>query len=240
MTVQLYLGDCLDILPTLEAGSVDAVVVDYPFSFSNNGWDCTKTDALALIHDTVQESVRLLNDNGSIFAMLGPDTVADAAIWCRSNGLSLVNWIIWRFDLGYHPTTRFKSRAYHILWHAKGDWCFNGDAVRIPHKTQDKRNNPNGAIPSDVWTDISEPRKNSAEYAGHNGQKPEALLERIVKAASNEGDTVLDFTMGSGTTGVACVKTGRNFIGIEIDPDYYAIAEKRIAEAQMQPRLEGI
>jgi len=57
---------------------------------------------------------------------------------------------------------------------------------------------------------------------------------------TDEDDTILDPFMGSGTTGVACVKTGRNFIGIEIDPDYYAIAEKRIAEAQMQPVLEGL
>ena len=71
-------------------------------------------------------------------------------------------------------------------------------------------------------------------------QKPIALLEYLVKTYTNEGDTVLDFTMGSGTTGVACVKTGRNFIGIDNDPGSYAIAEKRIAEAQMQPRLEGI
>ena len=60
----------------------------------------------------------------------------------------------------------------------------------------------------------------------------------LVENASNEGDTILDPFMGSGTTGVACVKTGRNFIGIEIDPDYYAIAEKRIAEAQLQTRMD--
>jgi len=62
----------------------------------------------------------------------------------------------------------------------------------------------------------------------------------IERARIPEAATVLDPYMGSGTTGVACIKTGRNFIGIEIDPDYYAIAEKRIAEAQMQPTLEGL
>jgi DNA modification methylase len=63
-------------------------------------------------------------------------------------------------------------------------------------------------------------------------------MKWLIKSYSNEGDTILDPFMGSGTTGVACVQTGRNFIGIEIDPTYFAIAEKRIAEAQMQPRLE--
>ncbi len=77
-----------------------------------------------------------------------------------------------------------------------------------------------------------------AERNGHFTPKPVRLIENILAHSTNEGMTVLDCFMGSGTTGVACVQTGRNFIGIEIDPTYYAIAEKRIAEAQMQPRLE--
>ena len=71
------------------------------------------------------------------------------------------------------------------------------------------------------------------DYSGHHPtQKPVALLEDLIKTYTNEGDTVLDFTMGSGSTGVACVNTGRNFIGIELDPDYFAIAEQRIADAK--------
>jgi site-specific DNA-methyltransferase (adenine-specific) len=63
-------------------------------------------------------------------------------------------------------------------------------------------------------------------------------MRMIIEKFTNEGDTILDPFMGSGSTGIACVQTGRNFIGIEIDPTYFAIAERRIAEAQMQPRLE--
>ena len=68
----------------------------------------------------------------------------------------------------------------------------------------------------------------------HPTQKPAALYEYLIKTYTNEGDTVLDFCMGSGTTGVACVRTNRNFIGIEKEPEYFAIAERRIAEAQQQ------
>ena len=68
----------------------------------------------------------------------------------------------------------------------------------------------------------------------HPTQKPVALYEYLIRTYTNEGDTVLDFCAGSGTTGVACVKTGRNFIGIEREPKYFAIAEKRIAEARQQ------
>jgi site-specific DNA-methyltransferase (adenine-specific) len=75
----------------------------------------------------------------------------------------------------------------------------------------------------------------------HPTQKPLALMQVIVNDLTRPGDTIFDPFMGSGTTGVACVKTGRNFIGCEIDPGYFAIAEKRIAEAQMQlPLLEVI
>ncbi len=76
-----------------------------------------------------------------------------------------------------------------------------------------------------------------AERNGHFTPKPVDMIKNIILHSSNEGDTVLDITMGSGTTGVACVQTGRNFIGIEIDPDYYATATERIKEAQKQPLL---
>ena len=73
------------------------------------------------------------------------------------------------------------------------------------------------------------------DYSGHHPtQKPVALLEDLIKTYTNEGDTVLDFTMGSGSTGVACVNTGRNFIGIELDPDYFSIAKSRIQEAKQR------
>jgi len=78
----------------------------------------------------------------------------------------------------------------------------------------------------------------SKDITEHPTTKPLWLMDRLIKVSTNEGMTVLDCFAGSGTTGVACVQTGRNFIGIEIDPTYYAIAERRIAEAQAQPRLE--
>lgn len=230
--VVLYKGNCLDVLPMLDDNSIDAVVADYPFGFSNNNWDMPLVNFMDFAYATVDESVRIVKDNGSVFLMLGTNTSAEVAVYAKSKHLTLVNWIVWQFDLGYHPTTRFKSRSYHLLWFSKGNWTFNGNDVRIPHKTNDKRNNKNGAIPSDVWTDISEPRKNSGEYRGHKGQKPEKLLVRIVKAITNPGETVLDFCMGSGTTGIACMKTNRKFVGIEIDSACFDVARKCIINAQ--------
>jgi len=77
----------------------------------------------------------------------------------------------------------------------------------------------------------------TSDKNGHPCPKPDKLMRAIIERYTNEGDTILDPFMGSGTTGVACVQTGRNFIGIEISEEYFRIAEKRIADAQMQPRL---
>ena len=85
---------------------------------------------------------------------------------------------------------------------------------------------------------IAGPIVSAKDNTTHPTTKPLWLMQRLVTVCTNPDMTVLDCFMGSGTTGVACVQTGRNFIGIEIDPTYFAIAEKRIAEAQMQPRLE--
>lgn len=85
-------------------------------------------------------------------------------------------------------------------------------------------------------SNVLEYKKDSDGY--HPTQKPVALLEDLIQTYSNEGDTVLDFTMGSGSTGVACVNTNRNFIGIEIDEGYFEIARKRIEEAQGQSKIE--
>ena len=79
-------------------------------------------------------------------------------------------------------------------------------------------------------SNVFEYKKDGNGY--HPTQKPVALLEDLIQTYSNEGDTVLDFTMGSGSTGVACINTGRDFIGIELDPTYFDIAQKRIQAAQ--------
>jgi DNA modification methylase len=76
-----------------------------------------------------------------------------------------------------------------------------------------------------------------ADMPDHPTQKPIALMKYLIEKLTQPGDTVVDLFMGSGTTGVACVQTGRRFIGIEVDPTYYAIAERRIAEAQYVPPL---
>ena len=88
-------------------------------------------------------------------------------------------------------------------------------------------------IPWDIVNEATEGR----QWWNHPGTKPIKLMRKLCAAFADEDSTVLDPFMGSGTTGVACVETGRNFIGIEIDPDYYAIAQRRIEQAELQIRM---
>ena len=92
-----------------------------------------------------------------------------------------------------------------------------------------------GKYPESVQFFKAVPTSNEGRL--HPTQKPVALLEYLIKTYTNKSDTVLDFTMGSGSTGVACVNTNRNFIGIELDKEYYDIAKQRINEAKAQRRL---
>lgn len=199
MTVDLYLGDCLEILPRIEAGSVDAVITDPPY---REGWNRAFEPARAT-----------LGLNGQILWCIYP-----TEIWTMPPSKQVLTWL--------EPSSPKKMyRQYWlffdlILWYAYGEYTFNPMLWNLM----------DGKFKDEV-----------IEYKrSHQWQKPLSLIQKLIMIHTNPGDTVLDPFMGSGTTGVACVQTGRNFIGIEIDPAYYAIAEKRIAEAQMQPMLEGL
>jgi site-specific DNA-methyltransferase (adenine-specific) len=102
----------------------------------------------------------------------------------------------------------------------------------IPKKTggMGKKNGEDNRALSNVWSDISPIVPWSKERVAHPTQKPVQLMERCIKLWSNEGETILDFTMGSGSTGVACKNLNRNFIGIEKDENYFEIAKSRMCE----------
>ena len=137
-----------------------------------------------------------------------------------------------QFGLCTEPTYQQLCELYGI---DREPWFKSyGELVEINRRFSRRFNLPEGKrFKSNVLTY----RKDYGGY--HPTQKPVALLEDLIRTYSNKGDTVLDFTMGSGSTGVACMNTGRNFIGIERDPSYFAIAEKRIADAQPQLFVEA-
>lgn len=125
------------------------------------------------------------------------------------------------------------STREDILWYCKGkEPTYNKIYSNIPKKTggMGKKNGQECRALTNVWYDISPIVPWSSERNGHPTQKPVQLMERCVTIWTNEGDTVLDFTMGSGSTGVACKNLNRNFIGIERDKQWFDIANDRITK----------
>ena len=150
------------------------------------------------------------------------------------------------FDGILEPLKEFDCRQL-VFWSAKVEFPLDYSAIHIWDKAigvsqYERIFERNGHKNFQVFREMSIFSSVRAKIAGdtfynHPSQKPIKLIRKLIEKYTHEGDTILDPFMGSGTTGVACVQTGRNFIGIEIDPTYFAIAEKRIREAQMQPRL---
>ena len=233
--VKLYCGDCLEILLTLEVGSVDAVVTDPPYC-SGAHESAKRSKRNGITPESIKERLvidsdsmgslgfewitrrwfldirKLVNNGGHILCFTDWRMYPQVSILLEAAGWRLNNMIVW--DKGY-PGLGSGFRAQHEVVIAGS-------------------NGPPDWHSYDYGNVIKSMRLTNTD---HPHQKPIDLLLAIIETCTQVGDTILDPFMGSGTTGMACVQTGRNFIGIEIDPTYYAIAEKRIKEAQMQLRM---
>ena len=221
--IDLRLGDCLEVMKTIPDKSIDLVLTDPPYGIKYQNWD-------GFIIDISKECNRILKDNGSIIMFSGWSNVLEVKNQMEKY-FKLNNWIIYDRIKGRGAKYNLVSTREDILWFVKsGIWIFNRIQSSIPKKTKGmgNKNGCKNRILSNVWSDIPPLVPWSKEKVNHPTQKPLALIERIVKVFSNEGGLILDAFMGSGTTGVACKKLGRNFIGIEISPEYFKIAERRI------------
>ena len=213
--VTLYHGDCLAVLPTLGAGSVDAVVTDPPYGMkyvghSGGGRTCNSGKKFKRTSDHIKATV------------FGDDKPFDPLPWlswpCVFSG---ANWFYDRLPPGGSLHSWDKRGEYKRCSFADADiiWC----SRRV--QTQTFRL---------VWRGICRHAENLDKIV-HPTQKPVALAEWMIGLSGADCDaTVLDPFMGSGTTGVACVKTGRRFIGIELDEKYCEIAAKRIQAAERE------
>jgi len=214
-SVNLHLGDCLDVMRGLPDNSVDAVVTDPPYGMR---WD-TNSKRFSGGAPASQAKRGAGRDYGE--GVVGDDTSFDPSPW-----LAFPRVVMFGF---HHFAARLPVGSV-LVWIKRNDSAFGSflsDAelawMKGGHGVYCRR-------------DLS--MFAEARSRVHPTQKPVSLMEWCLDMAKvPEGATVLDPFMGSGTTGVACVRTGRNFIGIEIDETYYRIAEKRIAEAQMQLAL---
>jgi len=208
--ITLYCGDCLDVLPTLAAGSVDAVVTDAPYA---NG------TAYASYQDTPAELARLIAAIMRFMLRTGSRVAVTPGV------ISMHLWPTPTWALSWHSPNS----------NARSCWGFSCWQPILVYGKDPYLANRMGCRP-DSFT-YSSLKKRSVD--GHPCPKPLGIMEWIVKRCSLAGEAVLDPLMGSGTTGVACVQTGRRFIGIEKEPKYFEIAVKRI-EAAIAERAEQL
>ena len=239
----LHHGDCLEYVKSLEDESVDLVLTDPPYYIGydgGKGWDSqwkTEQEYLDWCDEWTRECVRVLKPNRMlvVFGTLKTDTFIRYKLNTNAiEGLSTQNELVWSYNWGGRSKNNFARKHEYAWCWSKGDkFLFNADDVRVERKL---KVNPRtgeafgkGTIPTCVWEKNN--HTTSKEYVNwHPTQKPFMILERIIQAYTNEGDTVLDIFSGSGSTMISAENVNRKFVGCEVDEEYY----KRSLERQHQ------
>ena len=239
MNIELYNGDCLELMKNIPDKSIDMILCDLPYGTTRNKWDSIiPLDKLWVRYN------RIIKDNGAIvlFAQTPFDKVLGTSnlrllryewIWEKEQGTGFLNakkmpmkkheniLVFYKKLPTYNPQMR-EGKPYKNTRSDKNLRCSNyGSAkecfVKVEHI---------GRYPISILNFERDKEKL------HTTQKPVALLEYLIKTYTNENETVLDNCMGSGSTGIACINTNRNFIGIELDNNYFNIAKERIYKAK--------
>jgi len=238
-------GDCIEVLGKVDAPFADLIFADPPFNIGykyDKYYDkVKKKNYIAWTKDWMSICKKVLKPHGSFYIAIGDDYAANVKILADELGLIMRNWIIWHYTFGQQTKTKFARAHTHIFYFVKdqANFTFNDYAVRVPSDRQliynDRRANPVGKMPDDVWNGFSRVCGTFKERAGwHPCQMPESLLKRIIAASSNPGDCVLDPFSGSGTTAAAACQLGRNYVGVEISEQYVENTNIRLAQLKRQ------
>lgn len=233
--IKLKCGDCLELMKNIPNKSIDMILCDLPYGTTQNKWD-----TVIPLNDLWNQYKRIIKDNGAIVLFSQPpfDKILACSnlkmfryewIWQKENSTGFLNakkmplkiheniLVFYKKLPTYNPQMRLGFKPYRCK---QGRHTTNYGDYKQGHLTES-----NGErYPIDI---INFKR----EVSLHPTQKPVALLEYLIKTYTNESETVLDNCMGSGSTGVACVNTNRNFIGFELDENYFDIAKTRINNA---------
>lgn len=242
-TCWLMHGDCLDRMKEIPDSSVDMVLTDPPYATTQNRWD--QIIPLELMWGQLK---RIIKPNGAI--VLTAQTPFDKVLGCSNLKDLRYEWI-WEKTAatGHLNAKRMPMKAHEniLVFYSKLP-TYNPQKtqghVRKVARNVDRANNQSdnyGQQSSVTHYDSTEryPRSvilipsDKQKSTLHPTQKPVALMEYLIKTYTNEGETILDFTYGSGTTGVACMNLNRKFIGIEMDDNYFNIGKERILQAQL-------
>ena len=245
--MQLIHGDCYDILPQIHDKTIDMVMCDLPYNTTDCAWDCPIN-----LTWLFSEYFRILKKNG-VIALTASQPFTSKLVYEHQSSFK-VEWI-WKKNAGSNfGTVKFQPMKEH-----ESILIFSNGGGRVTYNPQMQQRAESGLsrvrsgivnynTSADVYGSgglvgnqgVSSNRPDerypssvqnwNRERGLHPTQKPISMLEYFIKTYSNENETVLDNTMGSGSTGVACINTNRNFIGIEKDDKYFEIAKKRIEE----------
>ncbi len=220
-------------LDKIESESVDLIVADPPY---NLGKDYGNThdikgfeEYLAFSRQWLTRAHRVLKPIGTIYVFMGFRFISYLYnILDRELEMFFNSWVVWHYTQGMGKKRGFSPRHDDILVFNKSkDFIFDLDSIRVPQKYYRERNNMRGANPGDVW-EFSHVHYCNENREDHPTQKPEGLIERMILGSSDEGCTVLDPFLGSGTTLRVCQQLNRNGIGIEINPDYVKMSQNRL------------
>jgi DNA modification methylase len=238
-TNYILTGDCLTILPTLPAGVADLIYLDPPFNIGLDypGYDDSQPEAeyMSWLESVFRELHRVLSPAGSLWIQIGANVQAEACLLLKRFGLHWRNTAVWHYTFGPNQWRKFTPSWQALHWFTRHPkrYTFNADAVRVPSarllKYKDKRANPKGKVPGDVWTVPRIAGSFHERVEGHSCQTPLAVLERVVKACSNSGDLVLDPMAGTGTACVAAAALGRHCFGIELCEETAGRARARLS-----------
>jgi site-specific DNA-methyltransferase (adenine-specific) len=244
------IGDCLETLRKIPSGSIQLVICDPPYNINVAAWD-ELAHYVDWAGQWLREVERVLSPSGNFVLFGGLQYQGEAGSgdllslmgWMRQHSrMGLANLIIWNYPNGMSAQRFFANRHEEIAWFAKTPkYYFDLDAVRTrldPEKLaiykRDKRLNPDnldkGINPTNVWK-IPRLNGNSKERVGHPTQKPKELIERIVRALSYPGSTVLDFFAGSGVTARVAIETQRHSISSDADKTLKTYLGRHLAQA---------
>lgn len=241
-------GDALEVLQQIPDESIDLIFVDPPYNIGKNfagrkdKWKTDK-DYLDWCYQWIDLCIQKVKPNGTLYLMTSTQFMPYFDLYVRDK-VTILSRIVWSYDSsGVQAKNYFGSMYEPILYCVKNknNYTFNSDDILIEAKTGakrkliDYRKDPpqpykTEKVPGNVWY-FARVRYRMEEYENHPTQKPISLLERIIKASSNEGDVVLDPFCGTFTTCFVAQQLKRRFIGIEIQEEYFKIGLRRLGIA---------
>ncbi|UWD34648.1 site-specific DNA-methyltransferase [Mycoplasma cottewii] len=252
----VYNLDIIDFLKKIKNKSVDLIIADPPYNQRIDYWDdfVNEEEYMKFMRRWVKLACKKLKDSGSIYIFNNAYNSALTVQILNKEGLIYQNWIIWYKKDGFNSSNRkYVNNQETILFFTKTNkYTFNYNDIRCEYSSKERikaaqekgiiKNgkrwfpNPNGKLCTDVWevpsVRLSNKVNGKTVKTAHPTPKPNKIIERIIKASSNEGDLVLDLFSGSGVTSIECIKNKRLFLACEKDLNFYNLIKEELEELE--------